>query len=104
MAEYGGGRSTSSRDARSLLLLCDLSTTISLCSMNHIYIGHEKTAMTSETSENPIFVRFYLTLCYLMLTNRKSQNKYYRGEIMKSIVSRAARRKSLKQLVDEVFK
>ena len=41
--------------------------------------------MTSETSENTIFVRFYL-LCYLMLTNTKSQNKYYLGEITKSSI------------------
>ena len=39
--------------------------------------------MTSETSENTIFVRFYLTLCYLMLTlrnipncNREGDDKY----------------------------
>ena len=30
--------------------------------------------MTSETSENTIFVRFYFTLCYLMLTLRNIPN------------------------------
>ena len=34
----------------------------------HIYFCHERTTMTSETSENTIFIRFYFTLCYLMLT------------------------------------
>jgi len=42
------------------------------------------------TSENTIFVRFYFTV-NLMLTNTKSQNKYYLGEITKSSMSRAAR-------------
>ena len=35
---------------------------------NHIYFCHERTMMTSQTSEDTIFVRFYFTLCYLMLT------------------------------------
>ena len=30
--------------------------------------------MTSEASENTIFVRFYFTLCYLMLTLRNIPN------------------------------
>ena len=39
MAEYGDGRSTSSRDALSLLLRSDLSTSTSLVfSMNHILL------------------------------------------------------------------
>ena len=39
------------------------------CSMfRHIYFCHERTTMTSETSENTIFVRYYFTLCYLILT------------------------------------
>ena len=33
-----------------------------------VYLGHERTAVTSETSENTIFVRFYVALCHLMLT------------------------------------
>lgn len=35
----------------------------------HIFFCHERTTMTSETSENAIFVRFYFTLFYLTLTS-----------------------------------
>ena len=35
----------------------------------HIHFCHERTTMTSETSENTIFVRFYFTLFYLTLTS-----------------------------------
>ena len=40
------------------------------CSMNIIppYFSHERKTMMSETPETTIFVRFYFTLCYLMLT------------------------------------
>ena len=41
----------------------------------HIYFCHEGTTMASETSENTIFVRFYSTLCYLMLTD------FFTGEL-----------------------
>ena len=34
----------------------------------YIYFRHERATMTSETSENSIFVRFYFTLCCLLLT------------------------------------
>ena len=55
-----------------LSLLCDAIYPRVLlfgCSMfRHIYFCHERMTMTSETSENTIFVRFYFTLCYLMLT------------------------------------
>ena len=36
------------------------------------YFCHERTTMASETSENTIFVRFYFTRCYVMLTPRMS--------------------------------
>ena len=62
MVGYGDGRLTSSRDAlfaiamyRRVLPLFAASTKFRL-----VYLGHERTTMTSETSKN--------TRCHLMLT------------------------------------
>ena len=72
MAEYGDGRSTSSRDALSAIAMRFIDEYFSLFAawtiFRHIYFCHERTAMTSEISENTIFVRFYFTRCYQMLT------------------------------------
>ena len=57
MAEYGDGRSTSSRDA--LLSRCHLSTNASL------YLQHEP---YSDYGDATIFARFCFTLAYLMLS------------------------------------
>ena len=55
-----------------LPLRCDLSTSTSLlaawATFGHIYFRHQRPKMTSETSESTIFLRFYFSLCYLMLT------------------------------------
>ena len=52
------------------LSYCDAIYRLALlfvCSRSHIC--HERTTMTSEISENTIFVRFSFTLCYLILTS-----------------------------------
>ena len=61
IAEYGEDPSISSRDAFSAI------ASTSLC-LQHDSYSAIRTTMTSETSENTIFVCFYFTLCHLMLT------------------------------------
>ena len=60
MAEYGDGRSTSSRDAVSAFAMRFIANNFSsfaaLTILRHIYFYHKRTTMTSETSENTIFV------------------------------------------------
>ena len=45
----------------------------------HIYFYHERTTMTSETSENTIFARIYFTLCYLMRTFSRTSGSLVYG-------------------------
>lgn len=72
MAEYGSCCKQreaiavkSHRNSRESIPWRTSSTVSVFC---HIYFCHERTMVTSETSENTIFVRFYFTLCSLMLT------------------------------------
>ena len=37
----------------------------------HIDCCHDRTTMTSDASENTIFVRFYFILCYVILTQKR---------------------------------
>lgn len=64
----------------SLLLRCDLSTSSSLFSLfsywiilRHIYFSHASTTMTSEKSQNTIFVRFYTSISYLTLSEEQGR-------------------------------
>ena len=59
VVRYGDGQSTSSWDALSAIA----STSLSLAYEPYpvMVICHEKTTMTSQTSENTIFVRVYFT-------------------------------------------
>ena len=84
MAEYGYGWSTSSKEARSGFAILFMDGFFSLFAawtiFRHIYFCHERTTtMTSETSENTICVRFYFTLCYLMLTKRDTKIRHQTG-------------------------
>ena len=71
-AGYGDGRSTSSRDALAAIAMRCIDDNLSLFAASirfrHIYFCHERTTMTSETSENTIFFQFYFIQCFLMLT------------------------------------
>ena len=73
MAGYGDGRSTSSRDALAAIAMWCIDDNLSLLAAStrfrHIYFCHERTTMTSETSEKTIFVQFYFIQCDLMLTS-----------------------------------
>jgi len=69
-------RPTSSRDALSAIamqLFTDecLSLFAAWTMLCHNYFCHKKTTMTSETSENKVFVQFYFTLFYLMLAKKQ---------------------------------
>ena len=61
VAKYGDGRSTSSRDALSAIAMRFIDEYSSLFAagtiFDHIYFRNERTTMTSDTSENTIFVR-----------------------------------------------
>ena len=69
MAEYGNGRSTSSKDALSATAMRFIEEYFFLFGawtiFRHIDFCHKSTIIMSETSENTIFVRFYLTLSCL---------------------------------------
>ena len=77
LAEYGDGRSTSSREALPAIAMRFIDEYFSLFTAWKIFrpfffFCHERTTITSETSENTIFVRFYFTLYYLMRTGKSS--------------------------------
>ena len=76
---YRDGRSTSSRDALSAIAMRFIDEYFSLfvarTIFRHVYFCHEGTKMTSETSENTIFVRFYFTL--LSNANRERNEAGY---------------------------
>ena len=81
MAEYGDGRSTSSREALSAIAMRFIDEYFSLFTAWTIFCPffffcHERTTITSETSENTIFVRFYFTLYYLMRTGKSSLKNF----------------------------
>ena len=73
-------KSTSSRDALSAIAMRFIDEYFSLLAAStifrHIYFCHERTTMTSEISENTTFVRFYFTLCSLMLTNAERTTSF----------------------------
>ena len=86
MAGYGDGRSTSSRDALSAVATRFTDGYFSLFAVwtifRHIYFCHYRTMMTSETSENAIFVRLYFAQCNLMQT---AQNMKPQRNVSKNI-------------------